>query len=120
MTAANTTGTRPRVLVPIYEPLDGPMSALATRRLEIGCALALECDVTFASTVARAPFTIRDVPVEPVGSGGDFRRLLDRHEFLYTLSIFPRHAFHIARSGIKVVLDLYAPVAFECLEATGA
>jgi glycosyltransferase involved in cell wall biosynthesis len=108
---------RPRILVPIYEPLDGPMSALATRRLEIGCALAGACDVTFASTVATAPFRIRDVPVEPADGRRLFRRLLDDHEFLYTLSIFPKHAFDVARSGIKLILDLYAPVAFECLEA---
>lgn len=108
---------RPRVLVPVYERLDGPMSSLGSRRLEIGCAMARHCDVTFASTAATTAFTIRDLPVLPVSGSRQLRRLLDDHEFLYTLSIFPKHAFHIARSGIKVILDLYAPVAFECLEA---
>jgi glycosyltransferase involved in cell wall biosynthesis len=108
---------RPRILIPVYEQLDGPMSALGTRRLEIGCAMARHCAVTFASTAATKASSIRAIPIEPIGTTRQFRRLLDNHDFLYTLSIFPRHAFHIARSGIKVILDLYAPVAFECLEA---
>ena len=108
---------RPRLLVPVYERLDGPMSALGSRRLEIGCAMARHCDVTFASTAATEPFDLRGVRVEPVRSGQQLRRMLESHEFMYTLSIFPKHAFHIARSGIKVILDLYAPVAYECLEA---
>jgi glycosyltransferase involved in cell wall biosynthesis len=64
-----------------------------------------------------APHAIRGVRVEAARDTRAFRRLLNTRDFLYTLSIYPKHATAIARAGIKVILDLYAPVAFECLEA---
>jgi glycosyltransferase involved in cell wall biosynthesis len=105
-----------RVLIPISEPIGGQMSAVGIRKLEIGKALAAHCDVTFGVSEPEND----DVPgarLVPCRNGHEFRRLLARHDVLYTLGLTSGRFLDVARSGIRVVLDMYTPLALEILES---
>jgi glycosyltransferase involved in cell wall biosynthesis len=107
---------RTRVLIPIAEPIGGQMSAVGIRKLEIGRVLAATCDVTFASSAAtnapQAGITIVACP-----DRATFKSLLARHDVLYTLGLTADRFLDVVRSGIRIVLDMYTPLAVEILEA---
>lgn len=109
-------GRRTRVLIPISEPIGGQMSAVGIRKLEIGRALAASCDVTLATTA-----TMNDpqpgITIVGCTNRSAFRRLLARHDVLYTLGLTADRFLDVVRSGIRVVLDMYTPLAVEILEA---
>lgn len=107
---------RTRVLVPIGEPIGGHMSAVGIRQFEVGRALAVHCDVTFAST-AETNDEAHGVRVVRCRTRGDFRGLLRQHDVVYTLGLNPDRYLDVVRSGIRVVFDIYTPIAFEILEA---
>lgn len=106
---------RPRVLIPIAEPIGGQMSAVGIRQSEIGKALAPHCDVTFAAQ-GSANDEVHGVRIVPCRNRREFRSLLDSHDVLYTLGLNSDRFFDVVRSGIRVVLDLYTPQAFEVME----
>jgi len=105
-----------RVLVPIAEPIGGPMSAIGVRKLEIAKVLARSCNVTMAMT-SRASAVPDGLEVVTSPSPADFRRLLADHDVLYTLGLNSDRFLDVVRSGIRVVLDMYTPLAFEIMEA---
>ena len=109
------TVDRTRVLVPIAEPIGGQMSAVGIRQLEVGRALASHCDVTFAST-AETNDDCHGVSIVRCRTHADFRALLRDHDVLYTLGLNADRYLDVVRSGIRVVLDLYTPLAFEVME----
>lgn len=109
-------GDKTRVLIPISEPIGGQMSAVGIRKLEIGKALAAHCDVTFGVSEPEND----DVPGARLArcrDGREFRRLLAGHDVLYTLGLTSDRFLDVARSGIRVVLDMYTPLALEILES---
>lgn len=106
---------RTRVLIPIGEQIGGPMSAVGIRQFEVGRALAPHCDVTFASTATRNDL-VENVHVSPVRCHADFRRLLASNDVLFTLGLNADRFLDVVRSGIRIILDVYAPLAFEMLE----
>ena len=95
------------------------MSAPALRRYEIGRSLSGEFNVIFA---------VRDAPKVGIDLGRascvetrnrrELQKLLHESRFLYTLGIQPADYTMIARSGVRVILDLYVPRAFEVLESS--
>lgn len=107
---------RTRVLIPISEPIGGQMSAVGIRQFEVGRALAAHCDVTFASSAA-ANDEQHGIPIARCGSRAEFRALLHRHDVLYTLGLNSDRFLDVVRSGIRVILDIYTPLAYEILEA---
>lgn len=92
------------------------MTAVGIRQFEVGRALGHDCDVTFASsaTTTDAP---RSITVVPCRNRADFRRLLQCNDVLYTLGLNCDRFLDVARSGIRVVLDIYTPLAYEILES---
>lgn len=92
------------------------MSAVGIRKLEIGKTLAATCDITIATTeVTNDPqpgITIAACP-----DRATFHRLLANHDVLYTLGLTADRFLDVVRSGIRVVLDMYTPLAVEILEA---
>jgi glycosyltransferase involved in cell wall biosynthesis len=111
-----STSERTRVLIPISEPIGGQMSAVGIRKLEIGKALAPHCDVTFGVSETEND----DVPGAKLAAcrnRREFRGLLSRHDVLYTLGLTSDRFLDVARSGIRVVLDMYTPLAIEILES---
>jgi len=109
-------GRRTRVLIPLSESLAGAMSAVGIRKYEVGRALAATCDVTFG-TIADSGAAGQHGRVEPIRSRADLRRLLATHDVLYTLGLQSGTFLDVVRSRIRVVLDLYTPLAFEILES---
>jgi len=107
---------RTRVLIPINEPIGGPMSAVGIRQFEIGKALAPHCDVTFASGAATND-TSHGIAIVPCRNRREFRALLASHDVLYTLGINSDRFLDVVRSGIRSVFDIYTPLAFEILES---
>lgn len=107
---------RTRVLIPIGEPIGGQMSAVGIRQFEVGRALAPHCDVTFASS-APANDDHHGIPIVRCDKPADFRALLRRHDVLYTLGLNADRFLDVARSGIRVILDIYTPLAYEILES---
>jgi glycosyltransferase involved in cell wall biosynthesis len=110
------TPERTRVLIPISEPIGGQMSAVGIRKLEIGKALAPHCDVTFGVSETEND----DVPganLAPCRNRRELRSLLSRHDVLYTLGLTSDWFLPVAHSGIRVVLDMYTPLALEILES---
>jgi glycosyltransferase involved in cell wall biosynthesis len=109
-------GRRIRVLIPIAEAIGGQMSAVGIRKLEVGRALAATCDVTFATTATTndpvAGLRIVDCPNRRA-----FRSLLASHDVIYTLGLTADRFLDVVRSGIRVVLDMYTPLAVEIVEA---
>lgn len=107
---------RTRVLIPIAEPVGGEMSAVGIRKLEVARALAATCDVTLATETGpndpQPGLTLAACPSRAV-----FRRLLAEHDVVYTLGLTVGRFFDVVRSGIRIVLDMYTPLAFEILEA---
>ena len=91
------------------------MSAVGIRQSEIGKALSPHCDVTFAAREA-ANDEVPGVRIVPCRSRRDFRALLDSHDVLYTLGLNSDRFLDVVRSGIRIVLDLYTPQAFEVME----
>lgn len=106
---------RIRMLVPIVETIGGQMSAVGIRQSEIGKALAPHCDVTFASS-AETNDEVPGVRIVPCRTRADFVALLRSHDVLYTLGLNSNRFLDVVRSGIRVVLDLYTPQAFEVME----
>lgn len=106
---------RIRMLVPIAETIGGQMSAVGIRQSEIGKALAPHCDVTFASS-AETNDEVPGVRIVPCRTRADFVALLRSHDVLYTLGLNSNRFLDVVRSGIRVVLDLYTPQAFEVME----
>lgn len=107
---------RTRVLIPISEPIGGHMSAVGIRKLEIGKALAAHCDVTFGVSEPEND----DVPGAKLAAcrnRNEFRRLLASHDVLYTLGLTSDRYLDVVRSRIRVVLDMYTPLALEILES---
>jgi hypothetical protein len=107
---------RTRVLIPIAEPIGGQMSAVGIRQFEVGKALAAHCDVTFASGSATNDLA-HGIRIEPCRTRGEFRALLAGHDVLYTLGLNSDRFLDVVRSGIRFVLDIYTPLAFEILES---
>jgi glycosyltransferase involved in cell wall biosynthesis len=105
-----------RVLIPISEPIGGQMSAVGIRKLEIGKALAPHCDVTFAVSESEND-AVSGTTLAPCRNRREFRGLLARHDVLYTLGLTSDRFLDVARSGIRVVLDMYTPLALEILES---
>ncbi|MFM8791534.1 MAG: glycosyltransferase [Solirubrobacterales bacterium] len=103
------------MLVPIGEPIGGQMSAVGIRQIEVGRALAAHCTVTFASTAATNDEG-HGIPIVPCRTRAEFRDLLRTHDVLYTLGLNSDRFLDVVRSGIRVVLDLYTPLAFEVME----
>jgi glycosyltransferase involved in cell wall biosynthesis len=105
-------------LIPIAEPIGGQMSAVGIRKLEIGKALSAHCAVTFATSAAgNDPLNQSGVSVVPCASRAVFRELLATHDVLYTLGLTTDRFIDVVRSGIRIVLDMYTPLAVEILEA---
>lgn len=109
-------GERTRVLVPIAEAIGGQMSAVGIRQFEVGKAIASHCDVTFASTVSDNDES-HGIPIVRCTGRREFRALLDRHDVLYTLGLNSNRYLDVVASGIRVVLDIYTPLAYEILES---
>lgn len=107
---------RTRVLIPISEPIGGQMSAVGIRKLEIARVLAGSCDVTLATSAAENDPQPR-LRIAPCRSRAAFRDLLAEHDVLYTLGLTADRFLDVVRSGIRIVLDMYTPLAFEILEA---
>jgi glycosyltransferase involved in cell wall biosynthesis len=107
---------RTRVLIPIAEPIGGQMSAVGIRQFEVGKALAAHCEVTFASSAASNDID-HGIPVAPCRGRGDFHDLLESHDVLYTLGLNSDRFLDVVRSRIRVVLDIYTPLAYEILES---
>jgi glycosyltransferase involved in cell wall biosynthesis len=107
---------RTRVLIPIAEPIGGQMSAVGIRQFEVGRALAPRCDVTFASN-AVGNDDHHGIPIAHCDSPSEFRALLRRHDVLYTLGLNADRFLDVAKSGIRVILDIYTPLAYEILES---
>lgn len=107
---------RTRVLVPIAEPIGGQMSAVGIRQFEVGKALAPHVDVTFASPVSGHDES-HGIPVVPCPTRAAFVSLLRTHDVLYTLGLNADRFLDVAASGIRVILDIYTPLAYEILES---
>jgi glycosyltransferase involved in cell wall biosynthesis len=105
-----------RVLIPISEPIGGQMSAVGIRQLEVGRALATHCEVTFAAQKTDAANLVPGVSVIPCHNRRQFRRLLSSHDVLFTLGVPWTRFLDVIYSRIRVVLDLYTPLAFEVME----
>lgn len=105
-----------RILIPISESIGGQMSAVGIRKLEIGKALAAHCDVTFGVSQPEND-DVHGAQVAPCRNGREFRRLLAGHDVLYTLGLTSGRYLDVVRSGIRVVLDMYTPLALEILES---
>lgn len=107
---------RTRVLIPITEPIGGQMSAVGIRQFQVGKALSSYCDVTFASSATdndqQAGMTIA-----VCRSQKDFRALVMQHDVLYTLGLNSDRFLDTVRSGIRVIFDIYTPLAYEILES---
>lgn len=107
------------ILIPLGETPGEPMSAPALRRFETGRGLSNEFDVVFA--VNRMPekqVDLGNAACVEMSNRSEFARALQESRFLYTLGIQPTDYLTIARSGVRVILDLYVPRAFEVLEAS--
>lgn len=107
---------RTRVLIPIGEPIGGQMSAVGIRQFEVGRALAAHCAVTFASTAVTNDEG-HGIPVVPCRTRAEFRDLLRTHDVLYTLGLNSDRFLDVVRSGIRTILDIYTPLAYEILES---
>lgn len=92
------------------------MSAVGIRQLEVGKALASHCNVTFASSADHNDEQ-QGVAIARCRSRAEFRALLKRHDVLYTLGLNSDRFLDVVRSGIRVVLDIYTPLAYEILES---
>lgn len=92
------------------------MSAVGIRQFEVGRALAPHCAVTFAST-ASSNDESHGIPVTSCRTKAEFRKLLRGHDVLYTLGLNADRFLDVAKSGIRVVLDIYTPLSYEILEA---
>ena len=115
-TAGSHGGATARVLIPISEPIGGAMSAVGIRQLEVGKVLARHCAVTFAST-AHGNDGLEFADVVDCHSRGQFRKMLATHDVLYTLGLNWDRFSDVVGSPIRVVLDLYTPIAIEMLES---
>lgn len=111
-----STLDRTRVLIPIGEPIGGQMSAVGIRQYEVGKALAEHCAVTFASASADND-TEHGIPVASCRTRSEFHDLLRRHDVLYTLGLNSDRFLDVVMSGVRVVFDIYTPLAYEILEA---
>lgn len=107
---------RTRVLIPIAEPIGGQMSAVGIRQFEVGRSLAPHCDVTFASTAATND-TEHGIPIASYRTRAEFRRLLRTHDVLYTLGLNSDRFLDVVNAGIRIVFDIYTPLAYEILES---
>jgi glycosyltransferase involved in cell wall biosynthesis len=107
---------RTRVLIPIAEPIGGHMSAVGIRKLEVGRALAATCDVTFATSVAHNE-ALPGISTVECTTRAVFRELLANHDVLYSLGLTADRFLDVVRSRIRVILDMYTPLAIEILEA---
>jgi glycosyltransferase involved in cell wall biosynthesis len=92
------------------------MSAVGIRKLEVGRALATICDVTFATTEGTND-PQPGINLVPCPHRAAFRDLLTTHDVLYTLGLTADRLLDVVRSGIRIVLDMYTPLAVEIFEA---
>lgn len=92
------------------------MSAVGIRKLEIGKALAPHCDVTFGVSEPEND-AVPGATLARCRNRREFRELLARHDVLYTLGLTSDRFLDVARSEIRVVLDMYTPLALEILES---
>lgn len=106
---------RTRVLIPIGEPIGGQMSAVGIRQFEVGRALSRHCAVTFATT-ATDNDEDHGIPIARCQTRSEFRELLRMHDVLFTLGLNPDRFLDVIASGIRIILDVYAPLAFEIME----
>jgi glycosyltransferase involved in cell wall biosynthesis len=94
------------------------MAGPAIRALELGRALAAECDVTVA---APAPSSIDDSRVRLLEAGfEDFRALLSaarEHDVVVAQELPPTLLGRLHRLPGRLVVDLYNPIVMEVLEA---
>jgi glycosyltransferase involved in cell wall biosynthesis len=110
---------RRSLLIALNEDPSGPMSAPALRRFEIGRALADELEVRFAvPKLPQEPVDTAEAALLVVKGPKEFNRLLRSSDFLFALGVQPREFPLVARSGVRLILDLYVPRAFEVLESS--
>jgi glycosyltransferase involved in cell wall biosynthesis len=109
---------RTSVLLLSSEPVGPVMAGPAIRALELGRALADECDVTLA---APAPSSVDDERVRLLEAGfEDFRELLSaarEHDVVVAQEVPPTLLGRLRRLPARLVVDLYNPIVMEVLEA---
>lgn len=107
------------ILIPLAEVPGGPMSAPALRRFEIGRALSDEFEVVFGlSRPVPDDVDVGSARCVQIRNRRELSAWLSKADVLYTLGIQPGDYSLIARSGVRVMLDLYVPRAFEVLESS--